>query len=97
MYDVKIAGRCGRNSKFAKEEAKKQEEMVRWWMKFPSSRNPEKITFVDMVYVEYSSEVVEKKGLFKPRMDSSRGRYLHYKGNSLYRLGVGVKPVGSAG
>ena len=40
--------------------------------------NPDKITFIDMEIVEYSSEVVEKNGLFTPRMVSDYGRDLHY-------------------
>ena len=35
LDDVETSERNGRNSKFATEEAKKQEEMLRWRMKFP--------------------------------------------------------------
>ena len=43
LDDVETAERYGLSSKFAKEEAKKQDDMVMWWMKLPSSGNSEKI------------------------------------------------------
>ena len=56
--------------------------MVRWWCKDTVVNNEERILVVDMEYIGYSSEALEKNS-FTPAMICPRGQSPHYTGSTL--------------
>jgi len=65
-------------ARFDKWGKKQQVEMVRHLCKYPVLDNPERIMVIDMEFIEYSSEVVERYGTHDKALTWITGSPLNY-------------------